>query len=82
MFNILIRHQNPYITHHHYDLIFKKYTINIKEGNQMKTEVTKKILKGIKKSSDKQISNTIDGRCLFLCYQPKIPKNIRDKVKY
>lgn len=48
----------------------------------MKTEVTKKILKGIKKSSDKQISNTIDGRCLFLCYQPKIPKNIRDKVKY
>lgn len=48
----------------------------------MKTEVTKKILKGIKKSSDKQISSTIDGRCLFLCYQPKIPKNIKEKIKH
>lgn len=48
----------------------------------MKIEVTKKFLKSIKKSSDKQISNTIDGKCLFLCYQPKIPKSIRDKIKY
>lgn len=48
----------------------------------MNTEVKKKILRGIKKSSDKQINNTIDGRCLFLCYQPKIPKNIKDKVKH
>lgn len=48
----------------------------------MNTEVKKKILRSIKKSSDKQINNTINGRCLFLCYQPKIPRKIKDKIKY
>lgn len=48
----------------------------------MREEVTKIILKGIKRESDKQISNAVEGRCLFLCYQPKIPKNLKEKVKH
>ncbi|RHS11086.1 cyclic lactone autoinducer peptide [Coprobacillus sp. AF13-25] len=28
------------------------------------------------------MSNTVEGRCLFLCYQPKIPKNLKEKVKH
>ena len=51
----------------------------------MKKEVrnmNKKILKSVKKLADKEIHNTIDGKCLFLCYQPKIPKSLKKKVKY
>ena len=44
--------------------------------------MNKKILKSIKKMADKELHNTIDGKCLFLCYQPKIPKNLKKKVKY
>ena len=39
-----------------------------------------KVLKSIKKISDKEINNTVKGRCLFLCYQPKIPKSLKRKV--
>lgn len=44
-------------------------------------DLNKKIFNAIKKLSDSQINNTIEGRCLFLCYQPKIPKKLRKKVK-
>lgn len=45
----------------------------------IKRSIGKKLLKDIKKISDKQINNTIDGLCLFLCYQPKIPKELKRK---
>lgn len=44
--------------------------------------MNKKILRSVKKLADKEIHNTIDGKCLFLCYQPKIPKTLKKKVKY
>lgn len=44
--------------------------------------MNKMILKSIKKIADRQINNTIDGKCLFLCYQPKIPASLKKKVKY
>lgn len=44
-------------------------------------QISRKLLKKVKDVSDKQINNTIEGRCLFLCYQPKIPKKLRFKVK-
>lgn len=42
----------------------------------------KLLLTSIKKIADKQIKNTVDGKCLFLCYQPKIPATLKKKVKY
>lgn len=42
----------------------------------------KKLLKSVKKLADKEINNTVNGRCLFLCYQPKIPAPLKKKVKY
>lgn len=44
--------------------------------------MNKKLLKSVKKLADKQIMNTIDGKCLFLCYQPKIPTSLKNKVKH
>ena len=44
--------------------------------------MNKRILKSVKKIADKEIKNTIDGKCLFLCYQPKIPVSLQKKVKY
>lgn len=44
--------------------------------------MNKKILKSIKRLADKEINNTIEGKCLFLCYQPKIPVDLKKKVKY
>lgn len=41
----------------------------------------KKILSNLKKIANKEIDNTIRGKCLFLCYQPKIPHNLKKKVK-
>ncbi|WP_305139858.1 AgrD family cyclic lactone autoinducer peptide [Thomasclavelia cocleata] len=43
----------------------------------MNNKLKKIIFKSIKNVADKQIENTIDGKCLFLCYQPKIPQNIK-----
>ncbi|MEG0576797.1 MAG: cyclic lactone autoinducer peptide [Bacilli bacterium] len=36
----------------------------------------KNVLLAIKKVADKQLSDTVQGRCLFLCYQPPIPKKL------
>lgn len=44
--------------------------------------MNKKILKSVKKLADREINSTIDGKCLFLCYQPKIPVSLKKKVKY
>ena len=44
--------------------------------------MNKKILKSVKKLADKEVNNAIDGKCLFLCYQPKIPTILKRKVKY
>lgn len=44
--------------------------------------MNKMILKSIKKLADRQINNTIDGKCLFLCYQPKIPVSLKKRVKH
>ncbi|MFQ9669145.1 cyclic lactone autoinducer peptide [Coprobacillus cateniformis] len=43
--------------------------------------IKKNILIGVKKIAEKEINKTIDGKCLFLCYQPKIPKQLKRKVK-
>lgn len=42
---------------------------------------SKTILNKVKRLSDKQIENTIEGKCLFLCFQPTIPKKIKNKMK-
>lgn len=34
-----------------------------------------------KKLIDKQINNTLEGRCIFLCYQPKVPSKLKEKLK-
>lgn len=39
------------------------------------------ITKLLKKSIEKQITNTIDERCIFLCYQPVLPNSIKIKQK-
>lgn len=33
----------------------------------------------LKKITQKQINDTIDGKCIFLCYQPTIPKSLLKK---
>mgnify|MGYP003219812253 CR=1 FL=1 len=47
----------------------------------VKKSMEKHVLRKIKVFSDKQINNTIDELCLFLCYQPKVPKELKRKVK-
>lgn len=47
----------------------------------VKKNMEKHVLRKIKVLSDKQINNTIDELCLFLCYQPKVPKELKRKVK-
>ena len=36
-----------------------------------------KILNLVKKCADKEISKTVDGKCFFYGYQPKIPANLK-----
>ena len=45
----------------------------------MKKGTNAYLLKIAKCIANKQINDTIDGRCLFLCYQPKIPKNLKKR---
>ncbi len=35
------------------------------------------ILKLVKKCADKEITKTVDGKCLFFGYQPKVPANLK-----
>ncbi len=41
--------------------------------------VKEKVLKSINVLASKEIDNTLKGRCLFLCYQPKIPESLKSK---
>lgn len=45
-----------------------------------RNKFNKIILSKVKTLSDIEIDSTIRGKCLFLCYQPKIPKKLK-KVK-
>lgn len=37
------------------------------------------ISKLMKKATKKQINDAIDERCIFLCYQPKLPNSMKCK---
>lgn len=43
--------------------------------------ITKESMKLLKKAAHKEIQNTSRNRCLFLCYQPKLPKSLKKEVK-
>lgn len=61
---------------HHY-LYLINYTCKVR-GDFMKQ---KKVIPNImKRITQKQINDTIDGRCIFLCYEPKIPKKLLKKI--
>lgn len=47
----------------------------------MKIVDKKTLLLGVKKIADKQITDAVKGKCLFLCYQPEIPKQIKNMTK-
>lgn len=47
----------------------------------MKNKSKNIFLSLIKKESQRQIENTINGKCIFLCYEPKIPLSIKKKIK-
>ena len=36
-----------------------------------------KILNLVKKCADKEIANTVDGKCLLFGFQPKVPANLK-----
>lgn len=42
----------------------------------------KTLLNQLKKQVDKELKDTLDGKCLFLCYQPHIPISIKNKIKH
>lgn len=35
------------------------------------------INKMLKQIADKQINDAVNGRCIFLCYQPDLPKSLK-----
>ncbi|WP_455685003.1 cyclic lactone autoinducer peptide [Thomasclavelia sp.] len=43
--------------------------------------IKKQSLKFLKKAASKEIQNTTKNRCLFLCYQPKLPKSLKNEIK-
>ena len=43
----------------------------------MKKIIEKEIMRSIKFLAEKEINNTIDGKCMFLCYQPKVPNKLK-----
>lgn len=43
--------------------------------------ITRESMKLLKKAAGKEIKNTSKNRCLFLCYQPKLPKSLKKEVK-
>lgn len=47
----------------------------------MKDKFNKSFLgKSIKNLIQKQINETINEKCVFFCYQPKIPKTLQEKI--
>lgn len=47
----------------------------------MKNKLNKSFFeKSIKNLIQKQINETIDGKCVFFCYQPQIPITLQEKV--
>ena len=45
----------------------------------MRDKLEKGMLKAIKAASDQQIKNTIDKKCIWWIYEPKVPKIIKSK---
>lgn len=50
-------------------------------GGVFMNRVQQKSMQLLKKVATREISNTTKNRCLFLCYQPKLPKNLKKEVK-
>lgn len=39
------------------------------------------LTKLLQKTAEKQINDTINQKCIFLCYQPNIPESLICKIK-
>lgn len=47
----------------------------------MKKQNKNFLLTLVQKQTQRQINNTIEGKCIFLCYEPRIPQSLKKKLK-
>ena len=40
-------------------------------------KIENKVMKLVKKCADMEITNTVNGKCLFLVFQPKVPTKLK-----